>query len=165
MKKTLQWTEAVFAALLFAIAVLVVACSRGGQTPAAPEVPNLGPAAETATLSAAEKWGGLKFAPPVLTVIIENANRADFFLELWDKAEYGTGRPGDGTPLVTFGPFGNGTYTVDLSQFACYDMQADLGSRDGGLLRSKQLYAWGPCPVNPPNRPPKDVCPNLEGVQ
>jgi len=155
---------ALIAALLFALG----GCNNNKSGESVPmtgmTVPELGSAVGGVSASAAAS-GSLYFVPGTVTAVIEGARRSDFRLELWDKGVYGTTRPADGTPLAVFAPLGNGTYAFDVSAFACYDLQADLGSADGGLLASKQLHAWGQCPVPPPTRRRVDVCPNLDGVQ
>lgn len=118
---------------------------------------------ETVTLNKNSAVGSITKNGNFITFTIEGGQRGNNFMaQLWNKFTDGTSR--DGAPVFEQRGLGNGTLVVDASQWACYDLQADLGGLDGGLLVSKQFAAWGPCP-EPTPKPRPTPPPDCEGEE
>jgi len=132
-------------------------CSGGGNLPSSPSDDSVtssstSSVAQVAGSGAGGAEGSISLSPPTFVFTIEGAQRSDFILELWNKFESGTSRTGE--PLYRQKGVGNGIHQVDASKWACLDIQADIVSPNGGLLRGKQFAAWGSCPPRPPRPRP-----------
>lgn len=142
------------AVLAFGVAVLGVLALTGcgGANPAAPDMPELAAAASVGG-GGGGAVGSIELRDGKVTFRIEGAARSNFIAQLWDKGKSGTSRE-IGRPVFEQKGLGNGELVVDASEFACLDLQADLGSEGGGLLAHRQFARWGTCPVPPPPPPP-----------
>lgn len=126
-------------AVLAALSFFAVACGGGSTTTGPSEFPS--------PVGSIERQGNF------FVITIEGARRSDFLVQLWDKGKYGTDRPADGTPVFEQKGLSNGVVKVDATQWACLDLQVDLGSPNGGILIARQFAAWGTCPKPPTPRP------------